>query len=34
MGPKEMDSHGGESVINGLNVGDYAELLLPSLCLE
>ena len=31
---KELDSHGGELVINRLNVSDCAELLLSGLCLE
>ena len=31
---KELDFHEGELVINRLNVGDCAELLLPGICLE
>jgi hypothetical protein len=31
---KELDSHRSESAFNGLNVGDNAEFLLPSFCLE
>jgi hypothetical protein len=31
---KELNSDGGESAFNGLNVRDYAEFLLPGLCLK